>query len=108
MPSSKASGTQTATVTTEHTLGSAITDAGTYVLIVDTAEMVNGDVLELRAKLKVLTGGSELLTLIGTYAHVQAEPVKISIPLPSLFSITFTLKQAAGSSRDFDWNVIEL
>ena len=43
----EASGTQTATIDTEHTLATE-TDAKVYVLLVDTKNMVNGDELELR------------------------------------------------------------
>jgi hypothetical protein len=108
MPTSSANGTQTATVTTEHTLGSAITSAGTYVLQVNTSNMVAGDELELRVKVKTLTGGSEALAFIASYSHAQAEPVKLSIPVISLYSLTCTLKQTAGTSRNFEWNIISL
>jgi len=108
MPSSNQNGTQTATVSTEHTLGSAITTAGTYLLAVDTTNMVAGDVLELRAKVKILTGGSERLLLIGQFAGAQVDVFKITIPVVSLYSVSFTLKQTSGTSRAFDWNIISL
>ena len=57
MATSEASGNQTAVVTTEHTLATIATD-GTFVLSVDTSEMVLGDELELRAKVKVTSGGT--------------------------------------------------
>lgn len=101
-------GTQTATISTEHTLGSAVTAAGTFLLSVNTTNMANGDILELRAKTKVLTGGSEAVYMLATYAHVQGDPVKMSIPIPSLYSLTFTLKQTAGTGRSFEWNIIGL
>lgn len=107
MASSAASGTQTAVITTEHTLSTQAV-AGTYVLVVDTSNMVNGDVLELRAKIKVLTGGSALQYLLGSYANVQADAVKMSLPVPSLYSIVVTLKQVAGTGRNFDWNLVLL
>lgn len=106
-PSSNANGTQTATVTTEHTLAT-ITTVGTFLLNVDTSNMVNGDVLELRAKKKVLTGGSAAVVAISSFSNVQADPVKISIPFVSLYSLAFTLKQTAGTSRNFDWNVEQI
>lgn len=105
---SNQNGTQTATIGTEHTLGSSIVSAGTFLLVVNTANMVNGDVLELRAKTKVLTGGSEAVYLLATYAHAQGDPVKMSIPIPSLYSLTFTLKQTAGTGRAFEWNIVGL
>jgi hypothetical protein len=107
MPSSAANGTQTAVISTEHTL-STQTAAGTYVLAVDATNMVDGDVLEVRAKVKVLTGGSALQYLLGSFANAQADPVKMSLPVPSLYSITVTLKQVAGTGRNFDWNLVLL
>jgi len=106
--SSIQNGTQTATISTEHTLGSAVTAAGTFLLSVNTTNMVNGDVLEIRAKTKVLTGGAEAVYMLATYAHIQGDPVKMSIPIPSLYSLTFTLKQTAGTGRSFEWNIIGL
>lgn len=105
MPSSNQNGTQTATVGTEHALGTAITAAGTYVLSVDTANMANGDILELRCKKKVLTGGTEKVYVLGTFRDAQADPVKDSIPVVSIYSCSFTLKQVTGTGRAFDWNI---
>lgn len=104
---SAASGTQTATVNTEHSL-STQTGAGVYVLIVDTVNMVNGDTVEVRLKTKALTGGAVGLAFSGSFANVQAEPLKFSIPVPSLFSIEATLKQVGGTSRAFDWQLATL
>ena len=105
MPSSNQNGTQTAVVNTEHTLGTAITAAGTYVLSVDTTNMANGDILELRCKKKVLTGGTEKTYILGTFRDAQADPVKDGIPMVSIYSCSFTLKQVAGTARNFDWNI---
>ncbi len=107
MATSEASGNQTAVVTTEHTLATIATD-GTFVLSVDTSEMVLGDELELRAKVKVTSGGTTREYLIATYAHVQGQPIKTSIPVASINECVFTLKQTVGTSRDFDWEVIKL
>lgn len=102
-----ASGTQTATVTTEHTLDTD-TDGKTYVLVVDTSAMVLGDELELRLKTKVLSGGTSRLAYIASYAHIQAVPQKYSVPVPADIEIVATLKQTAGTSRDFPWSLLSL
>ncbi len=107
MATSKASGTQVAVISTEHTL-STITDAGTYVLSVDTNAMVLGDELELRAKTKVTSGGTTREYLVATYAHIQGQPVKTSVPVASINEVIFTLKQTAGTGRSFPWEIIEL
>ena len=106
-PSSNANGTQTATITTEHTLAT-ITTVGTFLLNVDTSNMVNGDTVELRVKKKVLTGGSAVTVAIASFSNVQADPVKISVPIVSLYSFVGTLKQTAGTGRNFDWNIEQI
>jgi len=109
MVASVQNGTQAATIGTEHALGGDIAAPGTYILVVNTANMVNGDVVELRAKTKVLPGGAAGAYLLATYAHVQGDPVKMSIPVPSPYSLACTLKQTAGAAgRSFEWNILGL
>ena len=103
----KASGTQTANVTTEHTLDTD-TDSGVYVLVVDTAEMVLGDFLELRIYTKCLVGGASGLAYQASYAQPQAQPLKYSVPVPCNIECKVTLKQTAGVSRDFPWSLLAL
>jgi len=97
--------TQTAVITTEHTLDTEVT-AGVYVLVVDTVNMVLGDVVELRVKTKAAAGGASGLAYKQTYAHAQAKPLKYSPPIPVDTEIICTLKQTAGTGRDFLWNLL--
>jgi len=99
-------GTQSATVTTEHTLAT-VSSAADLVLYVNTTNMVLADELILRVKTKVLTGGTSVLLWSGRYTNVQLAPIKASIPVLSLFETIFTLEQAAGTSRNFEWSVVE-
>jgi hypothetical protein len=101
-------GTTTPVVGTETVLGVAIVTAGTFIMEVDTTNMVNGDVVELRARTKVLSTGTEKYYILGAYANIQADPVKMSIPIPSAYSVTFTIKQSAGVAKAFDWNLLSL
>ena len=103
------SGTQTATIGTEHTLATVTpaTPSG-YTLVVDTGAMVNADVLELRIKTKVLTGGTSRVAYYATYAHVQAQPQKYSVVVPADVEIVYTLKQTAGTGRAYPWKVYRL
>lgn len=107
MPTSQAEGAQTAVIDTEHVLAT-ITTAGNYVLTVDTSNMVLGDKLTLRAKLKVRSTGTTRLAYIGTYSHTQETPVAISIPVPTISEAVFTLEQTAGTGRTFNWEIIAL
>lgn len=108
---SAGSGTQTATVTTEHTLLDVAT-AGVYTLHVDTVNMVAGDILELRIYQIILTSGTRRVAYIGVYYGAQPtdDVIKISVPigneLTDAGSLRFTLKQTFGTSRNFPWKVL--
>lgn len=107
MAISKANGSQTAVITTEHTL-STETDDETYILYVDTVNMVLGDELELRVKYKVRSTGTTREMQLAYYAHVQGQPVKASIPIASINEAVFTLKQTAGTGRVFEWEIVAI
>lgn len=106
------SGTQTATVTTEHSLQS-VTAAGVYTLHVDCVNMLANDVLELRVYQIALTGGTKRVAFFSGQI-VGAQPtddvMKVSIPLGNDItdanSIQFTLKQTFGTSRNYPWKVL--
>lgn len=106
--SSNQSGSQSATINTEHQLGSTITAAGVYVLVVDTNAMVNGDTLELRIKTKAKSGSTSRLAYYATYVNAQSDLVKYSVPVPCDVEFIATLKQTAGTGRSFDWNILAL
>jgi hypothetical protein len=101
----ESSGTQTAVVGTEHSLYIS-TAAKTLTLIVDTNNMLNGDELELRVKAAAISAGTRRLVYLGVYAHVQVEPLKVSVPVPSPYSWEASLKQTAGTARTYDWVVV--
>ena len=106
------SGTQTATVTTEHTLLD-VAVPGTFTLHVDCVNMVALDVLELRIYQIVLTGGTRRVAYFQRWSDVQPvdDIIKISVPISNELtdsgSLRFTLKQAAGTSRNFPWKVLK-
>jgi hypothetical protein len=102
-----AGGDQVATVTTEHTL-TTHTGGKTVVLVVDTNAMVAGDILELRLKTKARSGGTSRLAYYAAFAHVQAAPIKYSVPVPANIECVATLKQTAGTSRTFTWALLSL
>lgn len=107
MPSNANSGTQTATVTTEHTLAT-ISTAGNYYLKVDKKNLTTGDELILRVFDKVLTGSTSALMFKGTYSHAQDEIVAVSIPFSTVFETIVTLEQSTGTSRTFEWAVVDM
>ena len=107
MPSVLSSGSQLTVLSTEHTLVDSTT-AGTHLLAVDTNVLANGDTIELRIYSKVLTGGTARVLYMASYSHAQAEPIKFSIPVPTIWNFKATLKQTAGSVRTFPWEAITL
>lgn len=98
------SGTQTSIISTEHTLHTE-PDLRNLSLIVDLAAMLAGDTVELRCKMRVLFAGVTREHVLGTYSGVQAQPIVQSIPIDSPYESIFTLKQTAGSARDYPWRV---
>lgn len=107
MTTSNSNGSQTAVISTEHTLGT-ITTSGSFVIGIDTNAMVLGDELVIRAKLKIRSVGTTRLAYEATYAHVQGAPAIISIPIASTNEVVFTLEQTAGTGRAFPWEIWEL
>lgn len=101
-----ASGTQTATITTEHDLATPTT-SGIYQLSVDVSAMAAGDILELRIKKKVLTGG--VVRVAAQTVLYDAQPtdglIWESDPFTAPFGVTATLKQTAGTGRAFPWSL---
>lgn len=107
MPTLIASGTQSATVSTEHDLATDTTNH-TFVLVTDCGSLATGDVLELRIYTKVLSGGTERLAYVVVYSHTQADPIKYSVPVPANVHLRATLKQVAGTGRSFPWALLAL
>lgn len=100
-----ASGTYTPAATaTEYTVSTVSTE-GVYVLTIDTANMALADELYLSIHTKVLTGGTTRKAYDVTYKHVQANPIKVSIPIKSEFELLFKLNQKAGTARAYPWRI---
>ncbi len=97
-------GTQSATPGTEHTLYAPST-AGMYILIVDVNALSGAEVVELRAKEKALTAGTERVVSLMVFPSGLVEPITRSIPFSWPYGGTFTLTQVGGSSRSFPWSV---
>lgn len=102
------SGTQTATLTTEHSLATTTT-AGVFVLSVNLTNLVNGETVRLRVKTKVLTGDTAECVWEYTYSNDQGNiPIVQTPPLLSMFSYEATLTQTGGTGRAFPWSVVQV
>jgi hypothetical protein len=108
----QSTGTQTATISTEHTLLD-VAVAGTFTLHVDKNAMVSGDTLELRIYQIVLTSGTRRVAYKTVYSGAQStdDMIAISVPISNELtdsgSVRFTLKQTAGTGRAYPWKVLK-
>lgn len=105
-----ASGTQTAVISTEHTLYTTVS-GGIFVFIVDLVNMASGDTTELRIKSKVISGGPLEVTYFQSFTDAQSANnlITVSVPFPcDLVGVTFTLKQVGGVGRTYDWKILSL
>jgi hypothetical protein len=107
------SGSQAATVGTEHTLLD-VSAIGSYLLSVDLTPMAANDIVELRVKKLFKSAGSLVVVYYDfwTDAQIADDAGKVGVPVVCAFttspSLRFTLKQTAGTSRTFDWLVEQL
>lgn len=98
------SGTQTAVISTEHTLASPTT-AKTRVLVVDVGALASTEVVELRAYGPVLSGGTSQLIKLTSFTGVVSDPNTESPPFVMAWGGSFSLKQTSGTGRAFPWRV---
>ncbi len=102
------SGSQAATPSTIHSLGSAITTAGVYELVVDASDLVNGEALELRFEERARTGDTNRQSIMGRWKHILTSPLCRLGPVGIMHNGTFSLEQVGGSSRTFEWSIRQL
>jgi hypothetical protein len=107
MAAVESSGTQTATLTTEHSLATPAT-LKTRVLAVDANALVAGETLTLRFKGAVLSAGTERLIREAVFTGPLAEPHIQSMPVVMPQGGTITLTQTGGTGRAYPWAVLTL
>lgn len=100
------SGSQTATIATEHTLGTDNDAAdGVFQHIIDVSAMVRGDELEIRLYEKARAADTIRQIHMWKIKHAQTDPLWVSPTIIFLHSRRFTLKQTVGTGRAFPWSV---
>jgi hypothetical protein len=108
MPTLTTSGTQATTVIgTEYTLSNP-TGNKFYTAYVDLTNMASGDTVEIRVSAIIKSAGSYILYYLGTYSGAQSNPLVYIAPLPSDIGWKLTIKQTAGSTRNYDYRVYEV
>lgn len=103
------SGTNTLTIGTEVTLNtvSPNTTKGVYQLFVEVANMVAGDILEIRIKEKALSTSTQRVVFSNTLANAQGvdNALWVSPSLLLMHGWSMTLKQTGGAGRAFAWSI---
>jgi hypothetical protein len=100
-------GSQTATVGTEHTLNTSTpeTTDGIYQLFIDTSAMVAADITEIRIKEKARSADTQRQIMVATLAGAQSDPLWVSPTFVLMNGWDMTLKQTAGTSRAYPWSI---
>ena len=106
-PTAVNSGTQTATISTIHTLVTQ-TSAGIYVLQVLLNNMADGDTATLAIQVRTTAGGTWYQAYAATFIGAQPDPMKYSIPVPVDVAIQCTLKQSTCTGRQFPWKLLSM
>lgn len=107
MPTLSNSGTQTAVISTEHTLYNPITNKF-FTGYIDLSNMTSGDTVLIRVSIIVKTAGSYRMYWEGSYTGAQINPLVYIAPLPSDIGWRLTLTQTTGTGRVYDWRIYEM
>lgn len=106
-----ATGSQTATLATDHTLTTQTVPAGgaAYVLRVNASALTGEEVLTLTLSTKVRTSDSFAVEYRSVWSRSQSEPNKVSpiIVLQENSQLKCELRQEGGTGRAFPWALLD-
>jgi hypothetical protein len=102
-----ASGSQTATLDTEHTLNgtSPETTDGIFQIVLDLVNMVRADVTYLRVYEKCRAGDTAQLVAEWCFQNEQTEKLFMSPALILLHGWDVKLEQTDGTGRVYGWSI---
>jgi hypothetical protein len=107
VPSTLEEGTQTATVGTEHFLGTDPKTTSTVAqVIIDLGNMAAGDVTEIRIYRAAKSGATPKVVEVWTAVGAQGRPIFVSPPIVFTANWRVSLKQTAGTGRSYDWSIV--
>lgn len=105
----QAEGTQTAVISTEHTLATVTAD-GVYVLNVDCAEMTDGttpDILRIRLYSRARSISTERLVEVYELIGAQGKPLFTVVPRVEMTgNFRATIEQTQGTGRNYPWSIV--
>lgn len=105
---SDSSGSQTATLDTEHTLATISNAAGVYSLWVDLSAMLGGtspDITRIKVYSNARTTDTERLVDIYQFKGVQGRPLMRSLIFETPHDLKVTLEQTDGTGRAYPWEL---
>lgn len=105
IPVAEAEGSQTATGGGTEDIVATINTPRVLTFVVDLTNMVGGDTVTLKVKRKVRSGDTVRVVHSETFTGIQADPIAISVPVPSPHQAIFSITQEAGTGRAFPWSV---
>ena len=80
-----------------------------FTLQFDTSNMVIGDVVVARIYTVVSFGGPLIQAWEASFGpSPQSNNAKMSMGVPSIWSLKFTLTQTAGTGRTFPWQLLRI
>lgn len=109
-PTVNTSGSQTCTISTEHTLAT-LTSAGVYQLALDLNAIVGGstpDILEVRVYGKARSSDTERRMDLHTFVGTQSDPLVLCKPIISPHHYKVTITQTQGTGRAVPWAVYQV
>jgi hypothetical protein len=93
---------------TEQQFNAAATTAAVRVLMVDVANMADGDAIELRIYGKARSGDTERQIYFASFANGQSDTLKASLPVATPHHFRATIKRVAGTDRAYPWAIYTL
>jgi hypothetical protein len=95
------------TIGTEYSLGTDPKTTSTVAqVIVDLGNMAAGDVTEIRIYRAAKSGADPKVVEIWTAVGAQGRPIFVSPPIIFTANWRVTLRQTAGTGRDYDWSIV--
>lgn len=93
-------------VDTPQQIGTTITDDGSYQLIVDLDNMVDGDAVEIWIEAQVLAAGGYVQVFPkATYTNDQGSRAAYFPEIKNINGIKFWINQSTGTARSFDYMI---
>lgn len=82
------------------------TTAGVYQAVLDMNNLAANDLLIVRSKIKVVSGGTSRVLEEYTLAGVTAQKIMMTEPIPIAWEVIYELEQVAGTGRSIPYSIL--